>query len=315
MKSLRVDAPSDAALLYGASQSDLFRLLVENVKDYAIFVLDPAGYIATWNVGAERIKGYRASEIIGRHFSAFYPADAVAAGVCEFELETAANAGRFEDEGFRLRKDGSRFWASVTITPLRDSLGKLVGFAKVTRDLTEQRRAEENRRELAVQMAALEEKSRIQDFQERFLGILGHDLRNPLASMDMGAGLLRQRVSDPTSIRILDRMDTSSRRMSRMIEQILDLTRNRLGGGVRLRRRPMDLGEAIVGIVEELRTAHPSRSIDLRCRATPGQWDADRLEQVFSNVIGNALIHGDPGEPVVIDLRTEDEFVSVEVRN
>src|SRR5262249_9968290 len=100
-----------------------------------------------------------------------------------------------------------------------------------------------------------------------------------------------------------------------MIEQILDLTRNRLGGGVKLRPRPMDLGEAIVGVVEELRTAHPSRAIDLRCAPTPGRWDADRLEQVFSNLIGNALIHGDPGEPIIIEVRTENEAVIVEIRN
>src|SRR5690242_7639598 len=121
MTSPRGPEPTEGRLLYGASPGDLFRLLVESVKDYAIFVLDPAGNIATWNIGAERIKGYRASEIVGKHFSIFYPADVVAGGVCELELEVATTAGRFEDEGFRLRKDGSKFWASVTITALRDS--------------------------------------------------------------------------------------------------------------------------------------------------------------------------------------------------
>src|SRR4029077_11748951 len=133
------------------------------------------------NLGAERIKGYKADEIIGKHFSIFYPPDDVAAGKTEQELEIAALEGRFEEEGWRVRKDGSRMWASVTITALRNPQGDLVGFAKVTRDLTERREAEENRRALAVQSAALAEKARIQEFQERFLGILGHDLRNPLA--------------------------------------------------------------------------------------------------------------------------------------
>jgi PAS domain S-box-containing protein len=117
--------------------NERFRLLVESVKDYAIFLLDPAGVVASWNGGAERIKGYRAHEIIGEHFSKFYPPKDVAAGKCEMELEVALREGRFEDYGWRVRKDGSQFWANVIITTLRDETGKHVGFAKVTRDLTD----------------------------------------------------------------------------------------------------------------------------------------------------------------------------------
>ncbi|HEY4102802.1 MAG TPA: PAS domain S-box protein [Polyangiaceae bacterium] len=124
---------------------DGFRLLVESVKDYAIFMLDPSGYVTTWNAGAERIKGYRASEIIGKHFSQFYPREDVASGKCELELEIAVRDGRVEDEGWRVRKDGSRFWADVVITAVRNAAGELIGFAKVTRDLTERRAAEAER--------------------------------------------------------------------------------------------------------------------------------------------------------------------------
>src|SRR5690349_22426627 len=102
-----------------------FRLLVESVRDYAIFMLDPEGYVMTWNAGAERIKGYRADEIIGQHFSRFYPADAIESGWPEYELQAAAEYGRFEDEGWRIRKDGTRFWANVIITALRDEAGQL----------------------------------------------------------------------------------------------------------------------------------------------------------------------------------------------
>jgi len=130
-----------------AEIGDLHRLLVESVQDYAIFALDPAGYILSWNAGAERFKGYKAEEIIGKHFSIFYPRDLVEQGFPQFELLTAANTGRFEDEGWRIRKDGSRFWANVVITALRDRNGKLLGFGKVTRDLTERREAEEALRE------------------------------------------------------------------------------------------------------------------------------------------------------------------------
>lgn len=126
---------------------DIFRLLVESVTDYGIFVLTPTGHIASWNSGAEKIKGYLADEIIGKHFSIFYPPEAVATGFPAYELEEAAKAGHFENEGWRLRKDGSRFWANVVITALRDSQGNLEGFAKVTRDLSERRRQEEHLRQ------------------------------------------------------------------------------------------------------------------------------------------------------------------------
>ena len=127
--------------------ADAFRLLVESTSDYAIFMLDPEGYVATWNRGAERIKGYTAAEIIGQHFSVFYPAEAIASRWPEKELEFAARDGRFEDEGWRIAKDGREFWANVVITALRDPEGRLVGFGNVSRDLTERRRAEQHLRE------------------------------------------------------------------------------------------------------------------------------------------------------------------------
>ena len=122
---------------------DSFRLLVESLKDYAIVMLDPGGHVASWNAGAERFKGYRAEEIIGQHFSCFYPAEAVQRGLPEQELQAAAKDGRFEDEGWRVRKDGEKFWANVIISALRDKDGTLRGFSKVTRDLTERKQAEE----------------------------------------------------------------------------------------------------------------------------------------------------------------------------
>lgn len=137
-----------------------FRLLVEGVHDYAIFMLDPEGNITTWNAGAERIKGYTAEEIIGRHFSCFYPQDAIQSGWPEHELQTAVTQGRFEDEGWRLRKDGSKFWANVIITPLRDEDGNLKGFSKITRDLTERMRKESQLRESEVRFRRLFETAR-----------------------------------------------------------------------------------------------------------------------------------------------------------
>ena len=296
-----------------------FQLLVESVKDYAIFILDPGGNVATWNQGAERIKGYTASEIIGKHFSTFYPPEVAATGKCDEELEIATREGRFEEEGWRLRKDGSRIWANVTITALREPTGTLVGFAKVTRDLTERVKNEATLQQLAAEKAAHAEKVRVQEFQERFIAILGHDLRNPLSAIDMGTGLLRQRagvLNDERLLRLADRMKASARRMSRMIEQILDLTRSRLAGGLAITPESMSLCPTVAAIVDEIRAAHPGRTIDLRCPPTvAGTWDRDRLEQVFSNLVGNAVHYGDPQLPVTIDVRDEGTEVSVAVHN
>lgn len=127
---------------------EIFRLLIESVQDYAIFLIDPQGIVKTWNVGAERLKGYTASEIIGQHFSRFYPPEARESRWPQRELEVAAKEGQFSDEGWRIKKDGSSFWASVLITALRDPSGELRGFSKVTRDLSERKKLEERTREL-----------------------------------------------------------------------------------------------------------------------------------------------------------------------
>jgi PAS domain S-box-containing protein len=165
------------------SSEERSRLFVEAVQDYAIFMLDPEGYVITWNMGAERIKGYKASEIIGQHFSRFYPEEDVRNGKPPWELEVAAREGRFEDEGWRVRKDGSKFWANVIITAVRDSAGGLLGFSKVTRDFTErmlaQKSLEESRRKLQESEKSLRELSlhllRTQDEERRRIGREIHD--------------------------------------------------------------------------------------------------------------------------------------------
>ena len=159
------------------------RLFVEAVQDYAIFMLDPEGRVSTWNTGAERIKGYKASEIIGQHFSRFYPEEDVRSGKPDWELRVALEEGRLEDEGWRLRKDGSRFWANVIITPVRDHTGTLVGFSKVTRDFTERmltrRSLEDSQRRLQESERSLRDLSlhllRTQDEERRRIGREIHD--------------------------------------------------------------------------------------------------------------------------------------------
>jgi PAS domain S-box-containing protein len=199
-----------------ASSEQLFRLLVESVRDYAIFLLDPTGHVATWNIGAQRIKGYRSDEIIGRHFSIFYPAADAESGKCDYELEVAAREGRFEDEGWRVRKDGSRFWANVVISAVRDEHGELVGFSKVTRDLTDRRRADDER---AARIAA-EHANRAKD---EFLAILGHELRNPLAPITTALQLMKLRGDGPT--REQQVIERQVGHMMRLIDDLLDVSR------------------------------------------------------------------------------------------
>ncbi len=144
MPASRTGAGASADPAPGGIDSDVsFRLLVESVKDYAIVMLDPKGRVASWNEGAQRIKGYAPAEIIGKDFSCFYPPESAQRGLPQHELEVAAREGRFEDEGWRVRKDGSRFWANVVISAVRGPDGSLQGYAKITRDLTERRQAEE----------------------------------------------------------------------------------------------------------------------------------------------------------------------------
>jgi PAS domain S-box-containing protein len=172
--------PTEGSLLSAAEQA---KLLIEAVQDYAIFMLNGDGYIMSWSVGAERIKGYQAQEIIGKHFSIFYPPEDVAWGKPAWELEVASKEGRFEDESWRLRKDGSRFWANVIITALRDASGNLIGFGKVTRDVTEkmkaQRALEHTQRKLHESERSLRQLSvhllRMQDQERQRIGRELHD--------------------------------------------------------------------------------------------------------------------------------------------
>ena len=171
---------------------EVFHLLVEQVKDYAIFVLDTAGHVRSWNEGARRIKGYEAHEIIGRHFSIFYPKQDLGADKPHFELQIAKEMGRYEEEGWRLRKDGSRFWASVVVTALRDRSGRLTGFAKVTRDLTQRKLQEEH----VHRLLEAEERFRLLVDQVRDYAIFFLDARGHITSWNQGAHRIKGYTAD-----------------------------------------------------------------------------------------------------------------------
>jgi PAS domain S-box-containing protein len=305
----------DAMEEKNAQDAERFRLLVESVEDYAIFMLDTYGRVSSWNMGAERIKGYRADEIIGQHFSHFYPPED--SGKCEMELETAAREGRFEDEGWRVRKDGTRFWANVVISRMCDRDGKLVAFAKVTRDLSHRRQLEEERVTRASLERALAEQKKIEELREQLIGIVGHDLRTPLTSVVAGAEIMLKRgMLSEADAKVTARIARSADRMTKIISQLLDFTRVRLGGGMSLERQPADLAEICAQVIAEVQMAHPDRALIFEAdNDTRGLWDRGRLAQVVSNLIGNAIQHGAPGGPIDVRVGDRGEAVSLVVHN
>jgi PAS domain S-box-containing protein len=201
---------------------DLFRLLVQSVVDYAIFMLDPRGRVASWNAGAERIKGYSADEIIGKSFSRFYTPEDRKAGVPKQVLETARREGKYEGEGWRVRKDGSRFWALVVIDAVYDGKGKLVGFAKVTRDMTEKRETELRLRESREQLF----RSQKMEALGQLTGGLAHDFNNLLTAI-LGATDLASRSLDDSErlLRMLDGIRNSAQRGANITKQLLAFAR------------------------------------------------------------------------------------------
>lgn len=290
-----------------------FELLVACVVDYAIFMLDPSGIVTTWNLGAERLKGYRAHEIIGKHFSTFYPAEDLAAGKPDHELEVARSQGRLEDEGWRVRRDGSLFWANVIITAVRDETGHLRGFAKVTRDLTERRRAEEERVKLAQAEAALR-------LRDEFLSVASHELRTPLNAMQLHATRLEFMMREAASksalpAGLLEGVMSISRqgtRLNDLIERLLDVSRLATGR-LAIKPQAMDLvtvvGEMVATYQPEAERAGSVIHFDAP-RSVPGHWDPLRIGQIVTNLLTNALKYG-CGKPIGVTVETEGEWARI----
>ena len=271
------------------------RLMVEAVRDYAIFLLDPDGRVATWNVGAERLKGYKAGEIIGRHFSVFYPEEARRREHPAEELRRAKAEGRYEEEGWRVRKDGTQFWANVVITALVDQEGRHIGFTKVTRDFTETRNLREA--QLAVQL------------RDEFLATAGHELRTPLSALLMQVqGLARSaRVEDPKLKQRLEKAATAGERLEKLITQILDVSRINVGRLV-LDRERMRLDDVVRDVIDRFAdlAAEAQCPVVLRLEPVEGLWDRVRLEQVITNLVTNALKYG-KGNMVEVETLPEGE--------
>jgi PAS domain S-box-containing protein len=293
-----------------------FRLIIDGVRDYAIFMLEPDGRVASWNKGAQRIKGYAADEIIGRHFSAFYPAADVAAGKPKWELEVASRDGSYEEEGWRVRNDGTVFWASVLITALRAEDGRLVGFAKVTRDLTERRAADERALADARRLAEAQASSRT---KSEFLTAMSHELRTPINAtlgyldlIDLGVG---GEVSGQHR-EYLGRVRASQQHLLRIVTDLLNYGRIEAGQVAYVTEsvQAQAVVDAVLPMVapqaasKGLALDHGARAPDLVVRA-----DRMRAEQIVLNLLSNAVKFTRAGGRVGVTYGTRAGMVAITV--
>jgi PAS domain S-box-containing protein len=274
-----------------------FRLLVEAVEDYAIFMLEPDGTIASWNVGSRRAKGYAAEDVLGRPFTIFYTPEDVAAGVPERLLCEAAENGHAVSEGWRVRRNGSRFWASVVLTALRDDDGELIGFGKVTRDVSG-RKAYET--ELARSNADL----------DAFASVVSHDLREPLQFVVAFAELLGERLDDPEQREMAERILRAGRRMREMLDGVRAWSR--VGAHGASRPRDVDLAGLASSVVESLAVTLAEHGVGVVVGDLPTvRGDEAQLGQVFQNLIGNAAKFGATHLEITADQRDGAWVISV----
>ncbi len=279
-----------------------FRLLIEGVRDYAIYMLNPQGIIQSWNSGAELIKGYSAHDVIGKHYSMFFRTEDIAAGLPEKELRDALQVGRTEEEGWRVRKDGSTFWANIVMTPIHVG-GVLHGFAKVTRDMTER-----------IRLRDLEHSSQRMN---EFLAMLAHELRNPLAPIRNAVSILQLEPAPSTTVRTSrDMIDRQLSHMTRLVDDLLDAGRL-TSGKIRIKPEQTLFNQVVAVSVEALRPEMDARSHTFVLDMPPDNiWvnaDPTRLAQVLQNLLGNACKFTPHGGHIRLTARIANARLRVEV--
>ncbi|HET7366635.1 MAG TPA: PAS domain S-box protein [Burkholderiales bacterium] len=282
-----------------------FRLLIDAVQDYAIFMLDPEGAVVSWNSGAERMKGYRRDEIIGRHFSHFFTKEDVAAGKPWEELASARRAGRAEVEGWRVKKNGERFWARVVLTAVHDDHGHLRGYAKVTQDLSERRYAQD------LEKAAKN--------VNEFIAMLAHELRNPLAPIKMAVEVMAKAPNDAETCEAMRQtIDRQSAQLARIVDDMIDIARITRGSLV-IEHAPVELGEVVRRAVETaapaIAAARHALEVEAAVEGLVVQGDRDRLTQLIANLLNNAARYTPPGGRIWVQARREDGHALLSVRD
>jgi PAS domain S-box-containing protein len=296
--------------------AELYRLLIERVTDYAIFALDAGGHIVSWNPGAQRLKGYQAHEIIGKHFSSFYPEEDKRAGKPEWELEVAEDVGRVEDEGWRIRKDGTRFWANVVITALRDDDGRLVGFAKITRDLTERMETQQKVIDNTRRLAEVETLSRA---KSQFLASMSHELRTPLNAIGGYTELIEMGLGGTVSEQqreYLGRIRGSQQHLLRIINDLLNYSRIE-SGKLTYEKEPVSLPsviETVTGMIEpQTATKGLALSVPRSADQVVAIGDRLKIEQIVLNLLSNAVKFTPAGGRVTVRCHDGDQQVTLTV--
>lgn len=284
------------------------RLLIEGVKDYAIFMLNPEGFIATWNMGAERLKGYKKEEIIGKHFSTFYTQEAIDGHFPQYELAMAIEEGRFEDEGWRIRKDGTVFWANVVITALFNAENKHIGFTKITRDITNHVKNEE----LMKKNKTLH---KINTDLDNFIYTASHDLKSPIANLEGLIGLLSKKVSnrlEQNEKKILQMMKTSIEKLRQTIDDLKEITKAQKGLDDQLEevffKDILDEVKADIGAAINKANARVIEKFEVK--GVP--YAKANLRTVLYNLITNAVKYRSPDRGLMITVEsyyTEEDIV------
>jgi PAS domain S-box-containing protein len=297
-----------------------FRLLVSDVIDYAIFLLDPEGRVVTWNLGAERLKGYRADEIIGQHFSRFYTADDLRSGVPQSGLRTAVEEGRWRSEGWRVRKDGTRFWADVVITALRGHDGALRGFAKVTRDLTERKRSDDALRGvLERERDAAEQLRGVDRMRRELVTLVAHDLRGPVSVVLNLLDLVLDGWEELDDDVRRERVERARRRAGTLAELTDDVFDISLidSGTLELSEGAIDVRAIAVEVVDDVNAGHPDQpTAFVKDGPAVLAWgDHRRTWQVLTNVVSNAVKFSTGEAPVTIAVSDGGPEVCVSVHN
>jgi PAS domain S-box-containing protein len=297
-----------------------FRLLVENVQDYSVLMLDPEGRISNWNTGTERLYRYQEDEIVGRHFSAFFLPEDREDGRPARLLQVAAAEGHSQDEGWRVRKDGSGFWASVVITALHDPQGNLLGFSKIAHDLTDRKRAEEERVLLLKNAEdARRESDAANQLKDEFLAVLSHELRTPLNAITGWAHMLQAGGLDyETQRKAVDTINRNALLQARLISDLLDVSRI-VSGKLHLELKPVDLPAVVRAAIDTLRVAMEDKEIriDVALQCDPGliRGDAFRLQQVVWNLISNAIKFSPRKGNIQVSLAKKDSNVELTVQD
>ncbi len=300
--------------------AEFSRLLVNTIQEYAIFLLDPTGHIATWNPGAQKLKGYTPDEIIGRHFSTFYPTRDVQAGKPAWELVEARKHGHVEDEGWRVRKDGTRFWANVVITALFGDNGELVGFAKVTRDVSERKKHEEQLRHanltLKRQSAELQALNKSKD---EFISLASHQLRTPASGVKQFLGLVLQGYAGELTDIQRDYLTRAYESNDREIDLINDLLRVAQldAGKVVLRLAKHNVGTLIEDVVNEQNDKFTQRRqmlmLDMPRTRMIAYIDEPRFRMVLENIIDNASKYTPDDGSISIGVRQDNDSIVISI--